>query len=82
MQALLQRIRRLVPLMVGTGIFILMLDVVILVYRVIGLEKSFAIYAAILTFIGCSYLLTRHYFQKKAIAKSQSNNLTTQVDDD
>lgn len=47
---LVQRFRAHVPTLVGAGLLILVVDVLILAYRLMGLYRFSAVYAALLTF--------------------------------
>jgi hypothetical protein len=59
-----RRLRNQVPLMIGGGALLLALDIVILLFRAIGLEKEPAIYSALVTTCGAGSLVIRHYFRK------------------
>jgi hypothetical protein len=62
---MLSLLRRHLPFLIGSSLLILALDVVILFYRVIGLEKGPAIYTAVVTATIVSAVAVQRFFNKK-----------------
>lgn len=63
---MVQKIRRSTPTLIGGAVLLIVLDLLIAIYRMIGLDKAAAIYMAVLTFVGIAYLLARHHFKSKS----------------
>ncbi len=59
-----QTLRRYTPLMLGSGVLLLVLGALIFVFRSFGLEKGTAIYLALLTLLAGIALLSRRYLNK------------------
>jgi transcriptional regulator with XRE-family HTH domain len=59
-----RRLRNQVPLMMGGGALLIVMDLTVLLFRAIGLEKGPAIYAALVTTCGAGSWVIRRYFRK------------------
>ena len=58
------RLRLLVPLLIGGGLLLFLLDLLILAYRALGLDKTTAIYFALLTLVAASAAVTHRQLHK------------------
>ena len=58
------------PTLIGAALLLLALDMFILVYRLIGWPRPFAIYAGLLTFVMLGWLLGRQFFRPCSLPKS------------
>lgn len=61
----MQRFRAQMPTLVGAALLSLPLDGLILLYRLIGLSRSAAVYMGLLTFSVLGGLLARRYFRPR-----------------
>lgn len=66
-----QRFRAHVPSMVGAGLLILGIDVLILAYRLMGLSRFSAVYAALLTFFMLGSLAARFHLRPRKRRSSE-----------
>lgn len=64
MKMLLQRFRDQMPTLIGAALLSLILDGFILVYRLIGLSRTMAAYAGLLTFIMAGGLLIQRLLNR------------------
>jgi hypothetical protein len=74
----LQMLRKYTPILIGAGVLIILLDVVIVFYRGLGLEKGTAIYAAIVTVLAAGTL----FFQRHLRRSNASTNCKTTDQDE
>lgn len=65
---MLYSLRRYIPFLIGSGVLLLGLDLLILLYRALGLDKGAAIYAALVTVSGVGYALIRRNFKQDRVS--------------
>ena len=63
---LAQRLRAHVPTMVGAALLILVIDLLILAYRLMGLSRFSAVYAALLTFFLVGSVASHFHFRPRS----------------
>ena len=73
-RSLFQRFRAQWPTLIGAALLLLILDVFILVYRLIGWPRPIAIYAGLLSFVILGWLFGRWIFRPCSLPQSGEDN--------
>ncbi len=66
---MIHRLREKTPLVLGGGLLLFVLDVLIMLFRAIGLGKAVSIYAALLTACAAGSALIHRYYRRRVTGK-------------
>ncbi len=79
---MIHRLREKTPLMLGGGLLLFVLDVLIMLFRAIGLGKAVSIYAALLAACAAGSALIHRYYRRRARGKVGPAVNTAEVSSD
>ncbi len=60
------RFRMYVPALIGFSILLLVVDVLVLLFRALGMARGTAVYAGIVVFVVIAFLIARHLIRTPA----------------